>query len=618
MSMKYHARGMRRNYAPLIILIVLVLAVVTVGLIIFKSINDKNAAQENADHFATLISTGDFSGAASFMQQTETELRGKVLEDTQAKMDEILVRVIKEYSKLALQGMVDTAGYQGLAAFAPRFQQTAYDELDRVTQLYLDGKLDSGRLDIYFNSMSIFGFNEKLEQCRARASVYYITEEGFSQARQFVLAKDYKSALDIYRSIPQSDPANYAVAQEEIGKIIDSYRTQAVDHIKNLMTQEKYESAIASIEEALSYVPEDAEIADFQAQCNVKLAEIAQQLVEYTGTVEHVFFHCLIAFPEIGFSSPSMIDALDRDCVTVYEFKQILQSLYDRDYVLIDANNLYVDVEQNGQTVLKKGKIMAPKGKKPLILSIDDMVYDSRKAGTGMVDKLILNEQGNVVTYTKHANGTEVISDDNEIVPIVDKFVAEHPDFSVNGAKGVIALTGFQGILGYRTYRDSPNRDAEIEAVRPIVERLKQTGWVFGSHSYSHADMGKASLAKVIDDTDKWTNEVKSLVGDTKLFFWPYGSRIESDKEAYQKIVTAGFKVFFGVGYRQPFMRIEANNKTALQDRRNIDGFTLRLAPSYFTDFYVTADVFDPLRPASVGWMTTYLNAYGTPKPKSN
>lgn len=76
-----------------------------------------------------------------------------------------------------------------------------------------------------------------------------------------------------------------------------------------------------------------------------------------------------------------------------------------------------------------------------------------------------------------------------DATPILDQFVYEHPDFSLNGAKAIFSLTGYQGILGYRTQddrdiaADSPDRPAfdayrasEIEAVKPVIERLKETG----------------------------------------------------------------------------------------------------------------------------------------------
>jgi hypothetical protein len=49
------------------------------------------------------------------------------------------------------------------------------------------------------------------------------------------------------------------------------------------------------------------------------------------------------------------------------------------------------------------------------------------------------------------ANGNTVTGD-YDMVPILEKFVAQHPDFSYRGAKAVLALTGYNGLLGYRTH----------------------------------------------------------------------------------------------------------------------------------------------------------------------
>ena len=46
----------------------------------------------------------------------------------------------------------------------------------------------------------------------------------------------------------------------------------------------------------------------------------------YTTNVEHLFTHCLIAHPDIAFShNNTMSKHYDNDCITQYEFKQILQ-----------------------------------------------------------------------------------------------------------------------------------------------------------------------------------------------------------------------------------------------------------------------------------------------------
>ena len=136
------------------------------------------------------------------------------------------------------------------------------------------------------------------------------------------------------------------------------------------------------------------------------------KVVKYTGPVRHIFFHCLIAFPEISYSK-AVGGPLDTDCVTVSEFKWALEELYKNNYVLIDIHSTYEVKYIKGIKTIVDKKIMLPEGKKPLIMSIDDIVYDPKKMGTGMVDKIILDKEGNLATYTKHKKGQEVISYDN-------------------------------------------------------------------------------------------------------------------------------------------------------------------------------------------------------------
>lgn len=49
------------------------------------------------------------------------------------------------------------------------------------------------------------------------------------------------------------------------------------------------------------------------------------------------------------------------------------------------------------------------------------------------------------------------------MVPLIDRFVEKHPDFSYRGAKGILALTGYNGILGYRTDESYETRPADLD-----------------------------------------------------------------------------------------------------------------------------------------------------------
>ena len=41
-----------------------------------------------------------------------------------------------------------------------------------------------------------------------------------------------------------------------------------------------------------------------------------------------------------------------------------------------------------------------------------------------------------------------VSTGDYDMVPLIDTFVKEHPDFSYHGRKGILAMTGYDGCSG--------------------------------------------------------------------------------------------------------------------------------------------------------------------------
>jgi hypothetical protein len=315
----------------------------------------------------------------------------------------------------------------------------------------------------------------------------------------------------------------------------------------------------------------------------------AIKLVEYAGPIRHIFFHSLIAFPEINFSK-AIGGSFDTDCITVSEFKRTLEELYKNNYILIDIHSTYEVVKEDGREAVKNKKLFIPEGKKPLVMSVDDMVYDPKKMGQGMVDKIILDEAGNFATYTKHRYGNEVISHDNEIIPILEQFVKEHPDFSFNGAKATLAVTGWVGILGYRIDRKSTNRQSEIDAVKPIIEKLKERGWNFASHGYGHRDAAKVSNNLFADDTKKWRNEIEPVIGPTDIYVYPYGSKVSVNDTKYKLLLEYGFKMICGVG-SIPYWNNYGHS--VFMDRQSIDGYSLRKYHKYLLPLLDTTKVFD-------------------------
>ena len=326
----------------------------------------------------------------------------------------------------------------------------------------------------------------------------------------------------------------------------------------------------------------------------------------YDGIVEHLFFHPVIAYPELAFDGDAQANGLDDYMVTVDEYNKILQSVYDKGYVLVDIADVWSEVTgEDGQPKMVKNTLYLPEGKKPLILSYDDTNYYDYMLANGFAYKLIIGEDGKIASWGLDPQGNEVVSRDLDAIPILDKFVEEHPDFSPFGAKGCLSLTGYQGILGYRTQTDTQswtdaqeaNRQKEIEAVKPIVAELKRTGWTFGSHTWGHIRLGTKSLESIQADTERWLDEVGSLVGPTTILFYPHGERPDGNDwqntgPVFRYLQSQGFRVFASVGI-ESFSFIKKDVCAVICDRLHPDGTTLRHSRDRYLQFYDAKDIMD-------------------------
>ena len=328
----------------------------------------------------------------------------------------------------------------------------------------------------------------------------------------------------------------------------------------------------------------------------------------WDGIVEHLFFHPVVAYPELAFDGDSEADGIDDYMVTVGEYIKILQSVYERGYVLVDIGDVWSETEgEDGQPKMVRNTLYLPEGKKPLILSYDDTNYYPYMLENGFAYKLIIGDDGKIASWGKSPEGAEVVSRDLDAIPVLDKFVEEHPDFSPFGAKGCLSLTGYEGILGYRTSTDTKEwdetkeaaRQREREAVKPIVEELKRTGWTSGSHTWGHIRLSgdTRSMESIQADTERWYDEVGSLVGETDILFYPHGERPDGNDwtktgPIFQYLQSTGFRVFCSVG-TESFSFVKKDISAVICDRLHPDGITLRRSRELYLQFYDARDIMD-------------------------
>ncbi len=315
--------------------------------------------------------------------------------------------------------------------------------------------------------------------------------------------------------------------------------------------------------------------------------------VPYTGKIYHIFFHSLIVYPELAFDGTPHAQGYQDYMITRDEFYKILPKLYSDNFVLINPNILI----STTTTGISRNTLLLPEGKKPLILSLDDLNYYKDQDGHGFANKLVLDKQGRVATEITTPEGKTIVTRDGDIVPILDDFIDLHPDFSWNGARGVIAVTGHEGVFGYRTNKvNSGTYKKDVESVKNIVTRLKQTGWSFASHSFSHQlpfRDNSITLDMVKWDTEKWDKEVRPLVGDTNMFIGPFGQVFSANDERRNYLISKGFNMLFGVGmdlYQEYFPTYFVMN------RADIDGIRLLQTPWHLKEYFNVEEVVDQKR----------------------
>lgn len=361
---------------------------------------------------------------------------------------------------------------------------------------------------------------------------------------------------------------------------------------------------------------DDPKVAEAIAKYNETKSTLVRQDPE---KVPHVFFHSLIVDKSKAFDGDKKQMSYNQVMTTVGEFEKILNILYERGFVLVKIHDVadMVKDESTGEYVMKAQDIMLPPGKTPIVMSQDDVCYYEYMVGDGFASRLVIGDDGRVTTEMDMDDGTSKVGD-YDLIPILNKFIDEHPDFSYKGAKAIIALTGYNGIFGYRTapsYSENPTYEEDKKKATEIANALRADGWEIASHSWGHRHLGKESDEAFKTDCDKWQNEVETLVGETDILIFPFGTDIGSwhpytdDNARYVYLKNQGFRYFCNVDSSSPYW-VQIGKDYMRQGRRNLDGYRMlrdiqEPDNAKLKDLFDANEVYDKDRPTEMGEITS-------------
>ena len=391
--------------------------------------------------------------------------------------------------------------------------------------------------------------------------------------------------------------------------------------------QYDYDAAIELLQSMPGYDSDEEAMAMVKEYEDTKDTLVEQDIYKIT----HVFFHILCVDPENAFDKSKwgkQADGYNSLMTTIDEFEKMMQEMYDDGFVLVSLRDIAKEeVQEDGSVKMVKQSIMLPPGKEAFVMSEDDVCYYEYMKGAGFSDKMVVGDDGRPVNHYIDEEGNEFIGD-YDLVPILDRFIDEHPDFSYKGHKACIVFTGYNGILGYRTdesydpsseyYDPRLEQGHDVSAERKeaveVLKALDADGYDLGSHSWGHRDMGEIDMERFKKDCDRWNRNVASLIKEATgeqpdIIIFPRGADIAdwhaytSDNARFNYMYDLGFRYFCNVDNNQYWVQL--GDTYMRQGRRALDGYNMWLQISgqnnRLSDLFENVSaIFDKARPTPV------------------
>lgn len=399
--------------------------------------------------------------------------------------------------------------------------------------------------------------------------------------------------------IPTEDPQQKQWEKEAIKLVIEA--SECADRYD-------FEGAIAALDR---FSGDMSQFPALQA-AREKYAAILENMVAWNAAdVPNLSFHMLIADPSRAFPDKDYGSSYKKNFVTISEFAAILQQLYDNGYVLVSLDDFYTTTHSSssGRDIFTEQQLLLPEGKKPIMITETNTNYynymiDSNNdgkpdaAGDGFASKLCWD--GNFYNELVNADGS-ISYGAYDLVPILENFIAAHPDFSYKGARATIAFSGYEGVLGYRINSTTLSEDAlqaEREGAAAIVQALRDAGYDLACYSYNNISYSNKDAAAIQDDLKKWENEITPWIGQLDILVFARDTDISDTAEysgaKFNVLYNAGFRYFMATG-QSPWNQV--TDLYVRHNRINVSGTNLLNNAGWFAGMFDATAVLDSARP---------------------
>ena len=475
------------------------------------------------------------------------------------------------------------------------------------------------RMDLFMDNQTSDTSQVSPKRARRKRSKYQVFKEAYLPLLIILLAAvlvivfiagsisraNTKKKLDKEASIAASESLANLAAQQE-AEVQD-----LIARAEELAAKLDYQGAIDLLD---TFSGDSTGFPDLVAK-RAAYVQAMSELQTYSNPSEvpNLSFQMLIADPARAFADETYGNAYNRNYVTTDEFSKILQQLYDNGYMLVSLHDLVATTQNaDGDTVFTAGTLYLPAGKKPIVLTQTAANYFTYmtdgnedglpdKDGDGFPYQLALDDNGNFISRMIDGDGQEVTGN-FDFVTILEAFIREHPDFSYQGARAVLAVTGYDGVFGYRTnpnVKDSQGSEyyaQQLSGAGQIVSALKDAGYELACYSYNNISYGDSTADELASDLAQWNSEVAPVLGNVDILVYPYGDDIVNSMEdtytgeKFQTLYQSGFRYFVGMDHSVK-AQAQIGSNYFRDTRRLVSGSRMAHSADVFSDLFDAAFV---------------------------
>ena len=386
-----------------------------------------------------------------------------------------------------------------------------------------------------------------------------------------------------------------AQAEQETQRILEQAEKLAAGY--------NYEDAIT----LLDSVGDLTEHQDLQAKRS-EYVNTMSSLMEYNNPhdIPNLSFHVLIHDMAQAMKSEQFGGSYNKNFVTTGEFTKILENLYRNGYVLVDFESFVgAKTDINGNAQFEAVPIYLPADKKPVMITetmvnyfdyMIDLNDDDIPDYSGFPSKLVVDGSGNIKAEYVDASGQTNVGN-YDLVPILEDFIETHPDFSYRGARAILAVTGHEGVFGYRinsavvANKGNDYWEKEVAGAKEITNALREKGYTIACYTYKNDAYAGWSVAQISADLQSWQTQIVSVIGNVDTFVFAKTSNItDYNGAAFQTMYQSGFRYFIS-NADSPMTQV--NPTYVRQNRLMVTGETMQHYSSRFTGLFDCAAILE-------------------------